>query len=565
MSALGNKNSSHSILRVLLPCFALLSMAVGLQSIGEPNYFLNELVYLSSPYYDVKGIAKATIYLVSYVISVGLVLVVAIQRSLVLLITLTAYIYIAYCFDVLSQLTGSRRGFTHFQYELFLNEAGNYKNLLIFLSEITKALLITGVLLLLVMLVRRHIKTRLSPQWLVLLPLLFVPVVAAKLSVHYIAYASYPSPVKMPIIIANYHINKKEQPPRILAPEIVAGPNQQRNIVLIIDESISGDYLSINGYNQATTPDLETLVAQGVITNFGVVNAVANCSAFSQLGLRIGLSPKTAGADVDYIATRKSLPTIYQYAKRAGYKTWLIDAQVKEGALTNYLTYDDLKSVDEYFTNSSRIEDYKRDLIALEKVKNIMAMDIEQKKFIVFVKDGAHWPYLWRVPKNSTFFKPGQTSEYEPMIKENREKVINTYMNLVRYAANDFLRAYVADINSTNTITFYTSDHGQTFMEDGSKDNLTHCSSYYDPPSSQAAVPLLVIEPPINRRYVPDARKIYSQHQIFPSMLLEMGYSDDLASRYGYSLLSGYPAETERSFYWSLEGNSSLYKAKASN
>jgi len=223
-----------------------------------------------------------------------------------------------------------------------LNEANNYKNLLIFLSDIIKALLITGILATTLIIIRRYSKLRISPKWLLLAPLCFLPVLIAKMSVYYITYPAYASPIKIPVIIGNYHLTKHEQPTRILSENITAGQSQKKNIVLIIDESISGNYLSINGYGRSTTPDLAEFVRRGLITNFGIVNSVANCSAFSQLGLRIGLSSFTEGAETNYIATRKSLPTIYQYAKRAGYKTWLIDSQADEGALTNYLTYDDL-------------------------------------------------------------------------------------------------------------------------------------------------------------------------------------------------------------------------------
>ena len=142
----------------------------------------------------------------------------------------------------------------------------------------------------------------------------------------------------------------------------------------------------------------------------------------------------------------------------------------------------------------------------------------------------------------------------------NKEKIINTYANLIRYTVNDFLKSYIRDVHMENAITYYTSDHGQAFMEEGAKDNLTHCSSYYDPVSSQVAVPLLVIDSSANKKYLPDVHKLYSQHQIFPSILMEMGYSDDVTKQYGNTLLIGYPENTKRWFYWSLEGDHSLYR-----
>ncbi|MDO8989429.1 MAG: sulfatase-like hydrolase/transferase [Sideroxyarcus sp.] len=550
-------------LEILLVYALLLGVSVALQSIGNNKFFLNELNYLSAPYYDFKAVAKALVYLVSYAISIGFIFLVTIQRSTKLWLIFLVYILVTYFIDIVSQLIGNH-GFTHFTYALFLSEANNVKNLVVFLPEISKGVLITGLLLAALLGVRRFVKIRVSPKWLFVAPFFFLPVVIAKLGVHYIAYASYSSPIKVPIIIANYHRTAVDQPPRVLAQNVVPGNNLTDTIILIIDESISGAHLSINGYDRKTTPDIEDFVKRGSIVNYGVVNSGANCSALSQLTLRVGLSPYTEGAETNFVATRSSLPTIYQFAKRAGYKTWLIDTQVKQGTLTNHLTIDDLKFVDEYFTNPSRIEDYKRDRNGLDRVKDILKNDTSKKKLIVFVKDGAHWPYLWRFPKDREIFAPVQTTEYEPRIAENKEKLINTYTNVIRYAVNDFLKQYINEVDLNNTITFYTSDHGQAFLEPDAKDDLTHCSSFYDPSSSQVTVPLLVIEKQSTKRYIPEANKLYSQHQIFPSLLLEMGYADKEIKRYGNTLLNGYPKEHERWFYWSMEGDRSLYKPKMS-
>ena len=55
-----------------------------------------------------------------------------------------------------------------------------------------------------------------------------------------------------------------------------------------------------------------------------------------------------------------------------------------------------MKSIDHYITLDTRTEDHMRDRILLTKIVDALAHDPESKNFIVFVKDGAHWPYLWR-------------------------------------------------------------------------------------------------------------------------------------------------------------------------
>ena len=225
---------------IFLAYFLLLGVSIALQSIGNHKFFPDELNYLSAPYYDFKGIAKALVYLASYAISIGFILLVIIQRSSRIWLFFLVYILITYSVDISSQLIGSASGFTQFQYALFLNEANNYQNLVIFLSEILLGFLITGILLAALLGIRKLVKARVSAKWLVVAPLFFLPVVIAKLGIHYVAYPSYSSPIKVPIIIANYHVTAVDQPPRVLAQNVVPGNNKSDNIVLIIDESISG-------------------------------------------------------------------------------------------------------------------------------------------------------------------------------------------------------------------------------------------------------------------------------------------------------------------------------------
>ena len=554
--------ATRSKVELILVFLFSLSTALILQGFADHRYFVRELAYLSAPQIDIKNYAKAGVYAISYLLSAGLLGFAFVQRSRLICALAIYYLSATLLVDLSCQLINSREGFTHFQYALFVNEAGNFKNLIAFSLAIGKALFVIGVFGCCAALLRRLVKIRLSATWLVFGTLFVFPlVITAKLGVHYISYTSYFPPIKVPIIISSYYWNKVEQPNRILPASVLPKKNKSNTIVLIIDESVLGTQLSINGYSLDTTPDIARYIGSNQITNFGVVNSNGNCSALSQLMLRVGLSSVTDGSEQNFIETRRKLPTIYQYAKRAGYKTWLIDAQVKEGTLTNYLTYDDLKSVDEYFTNSSRTEDNQRDVVGLEKLTLVLKKDSAEKKFIVFVKDGAHWPYLWRFPKSKGVFFPIQGSEYEPLANENKTKLLNTYANVLRYTVNDFLDTYLRETSLKDSMTFYTSDHGQAFLETGAKDKLTHCSTYRDPSSNQAAVPLMVIDQTGRNEYSPRAGKLYSQHQIFPTALREMGYSIEVTSPYGKTLEDGYDSDHKRWFYWSMEGDRSEYKS----
>jgi glucan phosphoethanolaminetransferase (alkaline phosphatase superfamily) len=543
---------------------------IALQSVADINYFVTEITYLSAPEFNFIGFVKSGIYCLAYLVSCFFFVLIALQRSRGLALIFLVYVGFAYFVDLVPQLLGSRSGFTHFQYALIMNEAGNVRNLVAYLPEIVKAILIVCFAAMGTFVVRKIFPLRLSAWLLVGLGVCFGSAVASKKLVYYVTYASFPAAIKVPIIAVDFHYNSIDQPNRVLHDDVKPTQNGIANIFLIVDESISGTHLSINGYAKDTTPDLTNYVDSGIVSNFGVVSSNANCSALSQLMLRTGLSYASKGA-ADFIVTRQSLPTIYQYAKRAGYKTWLIDTQVKQGALTNHLTYDDLRSVDEYFTNDSTIEDYLRDERGLAHLEKVLKQDTAEKKFFVIVKDGAHWPYLWRFPRHKEVFSPVQRSEYEirngPVRRtdneirdiESRQRFINTYDNVIRFAVNDYLKKYIAIAPKSDAITFYTSDHGQSFFESEAKDALTHCSTYRHPPSSQVSVPLIVIDKKAEARYTPVNSMVYAQHQLFPTILTEMGYSGAITSRYGNTLSQGYPSGHQPWFYWSMEGDRSAY------
>ncbi|RTZ96621.1 MAG: hypothetical protein DSY90_09945 [Deltaproteobacteria bacterium] len=86
-------------------------------------------------------------------------------------------------------------------------------------------------------------------------------------------------------------------------------------IVYIVDESVRGDFLGINGHEKATTPYLKTVGKN--IFNFGISSSIANCSEATRLALRSGLR-RDQIPDFDYQALKQ--PTIWQYAKKGGFE-----------------------------------------------------------------------------------------------------------------------------------------------------------------------------------------------------------------------------------------------------
>ena len=68
--------------------------------------------------------------------------------------------------------------------------------------------------------------------------------------------------------------------------------------MLIIDESIRPDHLSLNGYKRATTPYLEELARQpGLVHNWGAAASGATCSQLSNALMITGVTPQPEDDD----------------------------------------------------------------------------------------------------------------------------------------------------------------------------------------------------------------------------------------------------------------------------
>ena len=139
----------------------------------------------------------------------------------------------------------------------------------------------------------------------------------------------------------------------------------EQDIVLIIDESIGGNYLDINTpfgvHSGLKTPP------EGVdIFNFGYAASIANCSADTNVTLRYG------GTRADYMRINSTRPSIWQYAKQAGLRTVYIDAQRTGGNLQNLMTKLEKQDIDEFVQfDQASVRD--RDMAAAAKLSSCWA------------------------------------------------------------------------------------------------------------------------------------------------------------------------------------------------
>jgi glucan phosphoethanolaminetransferase (alkaline phosphatase superfamily) len=321
-----------------------------------------------------------------------------------------------------------------------------------------------------------------------------------------------------------YSIERDRLPP-------AEGEQPDDNIVVILDESIRSDFVSINDAAVGTTPFLtKYAAAHDTFINYGTALAATTCSVST--GTMI-LTGTTVAPDVGRHAF--SHPTIFQHAKRHGYRTVLLDATGRYFPniviRQNDLEYVDVLLEGENIPGSDRWADlrvasYLRDLL-------------EHKRgyFVFVVKQGAHFHYENSYPSSDPAyvrFRP--TLEATESYRGAKERMINSYKNAVSFAVDTFFeRLLPATLN--NSTILWTSDHGQSLQEAGQ--TYTHCKSEFE----QAVVPLIMIsENPwvLHNVYRPDnpRRIVFSHHNIYPTIVSLVSKQSAVSNDEYQSLLS---------------------------
>ncbi len=317
------------------------------------------------------------------------------------------------------------------------------------------------------------------------------------------------------------------------------------DIVLIIDESIAGNYLDIN--NKA---GVRSGLAQSVnglsITNFGLATASTNCSFGANKNLHFG------GTRARYKQIIATMPSIWSYAKKAGLSTVYIDAQREHGGLQNGMDGAELRDVDR-FVQFNDVSVVNRDMAAADALAS--ALNNGKPEFILVNKVGAHFPVADKYPDSFQQYKPamprGQSLNVadinmrDKMVdgRENWRLYRNSYRNILLWNVGSFFDRLLAKAKIGDALIIYTSDHGQDLHERGNPGSTTHCN--IAPNMDEGVVPLVVIGKAGSEKWVGAAKQNYnasSHFRIFPTLLKEMGFDAKKVSQiYGEGLDANNP------------------------
>jgi len=314
-------------------------------------------------------------------------------------------------------------------------------------------------------------------------------------------------------------------------------------IVMIMDESVRGDYLSLNDATYNTTPFLK---AADTLVNFGVAISSGNCSHISRTIFRFGMRQSDLPNNWRSGLNR---PTVWQFARLAGYKTVHIDAWNH-----NQLSSAEKALIDSNITVLDN-PGYSRDKSLAGRLINVLKD--ERPAFIYVDKYGVHFPYTTKYP---TDFQPFPTSAEwgtsnptertigallrsfvlpSGTVNEYSERAIAGYPNAIVWSVDEFFRSLLPAVDMSKTLIIYTSDHGQSLLPG----HFTHCSTTAKAVPGEAYVPLFAATsvPEFKRSLEKAATRDFgrfSHFEVFPTVLLAMGYDAGWVNRaYGPSLM----------------------------
>ena len=274
-------------------------------------------------------------------------------------------------------------------------------------------------------------------------------------------------------------------PPRATVswqPDTAGAP---RHIVWLVDESVTEE-----AFRRLIRPRLDRWAP----LDFGTAAAIANCSLPANVALRAGVDVRRAGPRMDLRRT----PSIWGYARKAGYRTVLIEGQTR-GPTQNLLLAPERALIDELRSEAAGI-DTDRAIAALLNRR----LKRDTPSFTYALLRGVHFQY---------------DSHYPPGLLASASTVRQQYRAALAYSKHRFFDILLDGVDRSRVAVIYTSDHGQNL------DNalLPHCD--HAPADAEFRIPLLAFLPErLTTRYAHAPASGHAASQIFPASLIWMGY-----------------------------------------
>jgi glucan phosphoethanolaminetransferase (alkaline phosphatase superfamily) len=249
------------------------------------------------------------------------------------------------------------------------------------------------------------------------------------------------------------------------------------SVVYVIGESLNVNHMSVYGYERDTTPNLSRMAAAGEV--FALRNAVS-------IGPRTLTSVPymlTGLQGIDPYGVIYSVPTLFNYAKSAGYRTGLITAQDFQW-----------RNIDKLFVDSD-LDHFEQGVNFSPDVSvSIGANDMDVlnrgvRPFLERARGGGPYLLVTQMSGSHTPFSAQVPADMKQFLPEDKPNGINAYDNTVWYTdhyLHQLVQAVRAD--APDAWIFYSSDHGEHVSERGGqfhsdfRNEVTHNALLVFPP-----------------------------------------------------------------------------------
>ena len=282
------------------------------------------------------------------------------------------------------------------------------------------------------------------------------------------------------ISAVEFNYNREDYPPK---PELTyreQAAEKTPSMVMVIGESLNVNHMQIYGYPRETTPQLLRMEQAGQVVALKNAVSVGPRTLCSVPYMMTGLQ------GIDPHGVIYSVPTIFNYAKSAGYNTALITAQDFQWRNIDKLFVD--QDMDHFqqgidFSADVSVSVGADDTVVLEKgVKPWLKrqQDSDAPFMLVLQMSGSHTPFARQVPAAMKQFLP-----------EEHPNSINAYDNTVWYTdhvLSELLNAVRSQ--APDAWIFYSSDHGEHVTGKGGafhgdfQDEVTHNALLVFPPAT---------------------------------------------------------------------------------
>ncbi|WP_143428156.1 phosphoethanolamine transferase [Helicobacter pylori] len=242
------------------------------------------------------------------------------------------------------------------------------------------------------------------------------------------------------------------------------------NVVLVIGESASRNFMQLYGYNAPNNPLLSQLANERERES-------SNLFVFSDTISKEGSTSDVFESLLNYSDAETTKPWYHYHNmidifKRSHYETFWLEKQfVDQWSLIQDLVSS--RSKNRYLLQRDRNRyflpkewtSYDEDILTFYS-KNIPSQ-LKSKNFIVFHLRGSHKTYSERFPKSFAKFKPSDLSFSNLHVSNDRDRqIVADYVNSLYY--NDFVLNGIFNLfKDKDAIVFYLSDHAQDVFESG--------------------------------------------------------------------------------------------------